>query len=124
MMAATTLAALALTAVLTPGCGGSPPSATLQSRLLVAADLPPSWSVVPAKPGSVHVEAPCLSGLPAKGWTYATANFMEGTAIPTMAEVLVSGPRVQRLWHGLDRALSLRPESMHSIAEHEQLTDQ
>lgn len=106
MRAAITLAALALTAVLTPGCGASPPSAALHSRLLAATDLPSSWSVVPAKPGSVHIDAPCLSGLPAKGWTYATANFVEGTAIPTMAEVLVSGPQVQRLWHGLDGALS------------------
>jgi pimeloyl-ACP methyl ester carboxylesterase len=111
------LAVLVLTAtgVLTSGCGG--PSA-LQDRLLSAADLPAGWSAVPASPDTVRTNAPCLSSLPAnpKGWTYATAAFVEGTAIPTFVEVLATGPQAQQRWQAFGRALARCRTAMITIA--------
>jgi len=102
------LIVLAATAVLTSGCGGSSEAPTLQGRLLSVADLPAGWSAAPANPHSVQTNAPCLSGLPAnpKGWTYATAGFVEGTSIPALGEVLATGPQAQQMWQNLARALA------------------
>lgn len=102
------LVVLAMTALLTSGCGGSSEASTLQGRLLSVADLPAGWSAAPANPKLVQTNAPCLSSLPANpnGWTYQVAGFVEGTSVPTLAEVLAAGPRVQQRWQSLSRALA------------------
>jgi pimeloyl-ACP methyl ester carboxylesterase len=101
-------AVLASTALLTTGCGGSGAGATAQSRLLSAADLPAGWSATPVHPKDVHTSAPCLSALPAssKGFTFADAAFVEGTSIPSLGEVLATGPQAQRQWQSLNSALA------------------
>ena len=107
-MAVTALAVLLATAVLTSGCGGNGTAAALHDRLLAVADLPAGWSEVPANPGSVQTSAPCLShlGTSSKGWTYAVAAFVQGTSIPSLSEVLATGPQVQHTWQSLARALA------------------
>ena len=104
----TGLAVLAATAVLTSGCGGNSTGSALQARLLSVADLPAGWSAAPTSPGSVQTSAPCLEGMAAnqKGLTYATAAFVEGTAIPTVVEVLAAGPKAQQTWRSLAQALA------------------
>ncbi len=99
---------LAMTAVLTAGCSGNSQQAALQDRLLSAADLPAGWSAVPVNPGSVRTSAPCLEGLAPnpKEWTYAVAAFVEGTAIPTVSEVLATGPQAKQTWRNLAQALA------------------
>ena len=102
------LAVLTMTAVLTSGCGGSSEASTLQGRLLSVADLPAGWSAAPTNPQSVQTNAPCLSSLPTNpnGWTYAIAGFVQGTSIPTVGEVLATGPQAQQRWQSLDQALA------------------
>jgi pimeloyl-ACP methyl ester carboxylesterase len=102
------LAVLTATAGLTSGCGGNSTASALQARLLSVADLPAGWSAAPASPGSVQTSSPCLPSPAAspKGWTDATAGFVQGTAIPTLAEVLAVGPQVGQWWHSLDQALA------------------
>jgi pimeloyl-ACP methyl ester carboxylesterase len=102
------LAVAAVMAVLVSGCGGSSVASRFQGRLLSVADLPAGWSAVPTNPASLHTSAPCLSGLPAnpKGLTYVSAGFVEGTAIPTLVEVLATGTQVRERWQGLSRALA------------------
>jgi len=99
---------LAAAALLTTACGGSGTSDTAQSRLLSAADLPAGWSAAPVHPKTLQTSAPCLSGLPAnpKGYTYAAAAFVQGTSIPSLGEVLATGPQAQRQWQSLDSALA------------------
>jgi pimeloyl-ACP methyl ester carboxylesterase len=100
--------ALAITAVLTSGCASGASSA-LQGRLLSVADLPAGWSAVPASANSqTHTNAPCLSALSANrnGWTYATASFVQGPAIPNFSEVLASGPQARQRWQALSSALA------------------
>jgi pimeloyl-ACP methyl ester carboxylesterase len=101
-------AILAAAALLTTGCGGSGAGNTAQSRLLSAADLPAGWSATPVSQKDVQTSAPCLSGLAAnhQGYTYASAAFVQGTSIPTLGEVLATGPQAQRQWQSLDRALA------------------
>ncbi|MGO9188122.1 MAG: alpha/beta fold hydrolase [Streptosporangiaceae bacterium] len=103
-----TLVVLAMTALLASGCGGSSQPSAVQRRLLSVTDLPAGWSAAPANPKSVQTKAPCLSGLSrdTKGWTYADAAFVQGTSIPNFGEVLATGPRAQRRWQGLGRALA------------------
>jgi hypothetical protein len=105
-VALTTLA-VAAAALLTTGCGGSGASSA-QGRLLSAADLPAGWSATAVNQKAVQTSAPCLSGLPAKptGLTYAEAAFVEGTSIPSLGEVLASGPQAQRRWQSLDSSLA------------------
>ncbi|HBW18658.1 MAG TPA: hypothetical protein DEH11_06420 [Actinobacteria bacterium] len=105
---AAALAVLTATAVLTSGCGGNSTAAALHDRLLAVADLPAGWSAVPVNPGSVQTSAPCLSSLATnpKGFMYATAAFVQGTAIPTLSEVLAAGPQVQQRWQNLAQALA------------------
>jgi pimeloyl-ACP methyl ester carboxylesterase len=102
------LAVLTVTAALASGCGGSSVASTLQGRLLSIADLPAGWSATPAHSQSVQTTMPCLSSVPVnpKGWTYATAGFVQGTSIPTLGEELVTGPQAQRMRQSLDRALA------------------
>jgi pimeloyl-ACP methyl ester carboxylesterase len=102
------LAVLTATTVLTSGCGGNSTQSALQGRLLTVADLPAGWSATPASPGSVQTSAPCLSSLTANpsGWTYAIAAFVQGTAIPTLSEVLATGPQAQQRWQSLGQALA------------------
>ncbi len=102
------LAVLTATAALTSGCGGNSTEAGLHDHLLAVADLPAGWSAVPVNPGSVQTSVPCLSSLAAnpKGWTYATAAFVQGTAIPTLTEVLATGPQTRQRWQSLAQALA------------------
>ena len=102
------LAVLTATAVLASGCGGNSTEGALHDRLLAVADLPAGWSAVPANPGSVQTSAPCLSSLTAnaKGWTYAAAAFVQGTAIPTLSEVLATGPQARQRWQSLAREMA------------------
>jgi len=102
------LVVLLATAVLTSGCGGPSEVSVLQGRLVSVADLPAGWSAAPTNPQSGQTNAPCLPSLPANptGGTYATASFVEGTASPTLSEVLATGPQAQRRWQSLDRALA------------------
>jgi hypothetical protein len=95
-------------ALLTTGCGGSGAGATAQGRLLSAADLPTGWSAVPVNQKVVQTNAPCLSSLSPtrKGYTYASAAFVDGTSIPSFGEVFASGPQAQRQWQSLDTALA------------------
>ena len=99
---------LAAATLLTTGCGGSGAGDTGQGRLLSAADLPTGWSAAPVHPKSIQTSAPCLSALPQKptGYTYATAAFVQGTSIPSLGEVLATGPQAQRQWQSLDGALA------------------
>src|SRR5215469_11387342 len=101
-------AILAAAALLTTGCGGSGAGNTAQSRLLSAADLPAGWSATPVSQQDVQTSAPCLSGLPAnhQGYTYARAAFVQGTSIPSLGEVLATGPQAQRQWQSLNSALA------------------
>jgi pimeloyl-ACP methyl ester carboxylesterase len=101
-------AILAAAVLLTTGCGGSGAGNTAQSRLLSAADLPAGWSATPVSQKDVQTSAPCLSGLAAnhQGYTYASAAFVQGTSIPTLGEVLATGPQAQRQWRSLNTALA------------------
>ena len=102
--------ALAVLAVagLTSGCGGNSTASTLQDHLLSVSDLPAGWSPAPVNPTSVQTNAPCLSGLPANstGFTHAAAGFVQGTAIPTLGEILATGPQAKPRWRSLSRALA------------------
>jgi pimeloyl-ACP methyl ester carboxylesterase len=102
------LAVLAAGAMLTSGCGGNSTADALHDRLLAVTDLPAGWSAVPANPDSVKTSAPCLSSLAASptGYTYAVAAFVQGTAIPSVSEVLATGPQVRQIWQELARALA------------------
>ncbi len=108
VIAPVVLMLVAVTALLTSGCGGSSTASALQARLLSAADLPAGWSAVPASQKSVQTNAPCLAALPAnpKGWTYRTAAFVQGASIPSLGEVLGTGSQAQQQWQNLDRALA------------------
>jgi pimeloyl-ACP methyl ester carboxylesterase len=101
-------AILAAAALLTTGCGGSGAGNTAQSRLLSTADLPAGWSATPVSQKDVQTSAPCLSGLAAnhQGYTYASTAFVQGTSIPSLAEVLATGPQAQRQWQSLNSALA------------------
>jgi pimeloyl-ACP methyl ester carboxylesterase len=106
MMAAPAI--LAAAALLTTGCGGSGAGNTAQSRLLSAADLPAGWSATPVSQKDVQASAPCLSGLAVnhQGYTYASAAFVQGTSIPSLGEVLATGPQAQRQWQSLNSAMA------------------
>ena len=101
-------AILAAVALLTIGCSGSSGGDTAQSRLLSAADLPAGWSATAVTQKTIQTSAPCLSGLAAnhQGYTYAAAAFVQGTSIPSLGEVLATGPQAQRQWQSLDGALA------------------
>jgi pimeloyl-ACP methyl ester carboxylesterase len=91
------------------GCGSQNPTATLQGRLLTTTDLPAGWSAVATSPSTTRLMGTgCLSDLPAcpKGLKYATVGFVDGVSIPTLGEVLASGPQVGRTWSSLDTALA------------------
>ena len=102
------LAVFTAAAGLTSGCGGNSTVSTLQDHLLSVPDLPAGWSSAPVNPTSVRTNAPCLSGLPAnsRGFTYAEAGFVQGTAIPNLGEVLATGPQAKPRWRSLSRALA------------------
>jgi pimeloyl-ACP methyl ester carboxylesterase len=99
---------LVILALLLSGCGGHTAPSALQRRLLTVADLPAGWSSTPTstKVGVTHT--PCLSSLPehSKGLTYAAAAFVQGTSVPTLAEVLATGSRVQQVWKSLNGAMA------------------
>lgn len=105
------LVVLMMTAVLTSGCGGpstASAAGTPRGRLLSVADLPAGWSAVPAIPEGAQASGPCLLGLPAspKGSTYARAGFAEGTSLPSLSEVLATGPQAQQMWQSMGRAMA------------------
>jgi len=102
------LAVFMATALLS-GCGGSSAPAGPSARLLSAADLPAGWSAVPASSPSAQISnAPCLPGPPRNplGWTYARAGFRLGSPVPTLGEVLATGPGVSRSWQTLNRTVA------------------
>jgi pimeloyl-ACP methyl ester carboxylesterase len=105
------LVVLVMAAVLTSGCGGPSTASAAgapRGRLLSVADLPAGWSAVPAIPEGAQASVPCLLGLPAhpKGYTYARAGFVEGTSLPSVSEVLATGPQAQQMWQSLGRAMA------------------
>ena len=105
------LVVLMMTAVLTSGCGGPSTASAAgppRGRLLSVADLPAGWSAVPAIPEGAQASVPCRLGLPAnpKGYTYARAGFVEGTSLPSLSEVLATGPQAQQMWQNLARAMA------------------
>jgi len=102
------LLALAITALLTSGCGSAAPASALAGRLLSVADLPDGWSATPANDSGAQTNAPCLSGLPANtpGGTYASAGFVAGTSLPELGEALSAGPHAQQRWQSLNSALA------------------
>ena len=95
-------------AVLLPACGEGNASSALSKRLLSVSDLPAGWSAAPASRNPLEPsKTPCLSGLAANptGLRYATAGFVQGTAIPNLGEVLASGAQARRAWERFERAL-------------------
>lgn len=102
------LTVLTATAALTSACGGNNTAGALQEHLLSAPDLPGGWSAAPVNPKTVQTNAPCLSGPLANsaGFTYAAAGFVQGTVIPTLGEVLATGPQAKPRWRTLSRALA------------------
>jgi pimeloyl-ACP methyl ester carboxylesterase len=102
------MSALAITAALASGCASNTTVSALQGRLLSVADLPAGWSAVPSGTPEPHTDAPCLSALSASsnGWTYVSASFVQGPAIPNLGEVLATGPRAQQRWQALNSALA------------------
>ena len=106
--AALAAAFLAVAALLTTACGGSGAANTPQSRLLSAADLPAGWSATPTASKAVQTSVPCLAGLSGtpKGDTDAAAAFVEGSSIPSLGEVLTTGPQAQQHWRSLGSALA------------------
>jgi pimeloyl-ACP methyl ester carboxylesterase len=99
----------ALVVALLSGCGASGTASQLQARLLSLADLPAGWSDVAAGASPAKVtDTPCLRHAAAsqKGWSYESAGFVEGTSIPSLGELLASGPRVQRAWDRFGAALA------------------
>lgn len=103
------LVPLAATMLVAAGCGSLSPTSSLQEHLLTAADLPAGWSAVATNPSTTGLtDTACLSGLPAhpKGVKYAMASFVDGVAIPSLGEVLASGPQVGRTWRSLAAALA------------------
>jgi hypothetical protein len=95
-------------ALLVSGCGGRSPVSALQSRLLSVVDLPAGWSSTPTSTKVRVTSTPCFSSLPMspRGWTYAAGAFVQGTSIPTLAEVLASGSRVQQAWKSIGSAMA------------------
>jgi pimeloyl-ACP methyl ester carboxylesterase len=107
--AALAIVALASTAMLVSGCGGTSTAGGLRSRLLTAADLPAGWSPSAATgTGARLANTPCLAGMASnrKGWSYQTAAFVEGKSTPNFGEVLATGTEVSQAWGDFDRALA------------------
>lgn len=102
-------AAAVLSAAALAGCAGGAATSPLHRRLLSLSDLPAGWSKSSASPRSVQLgSAPCFSSLPKnpKGVTFQGEAFVQGTAIPNMAEVVASGPQAQQYWQNLNRSLA------------------
>lgn len=114
------LAALMAVAFLAVGCGGPPSAASLLSaRLLSVSDLPSGWSAAPVTSSEVQTSVPCLSSLPkSAGWTRASAAFVEGTATPSLGELLATGPGAQQWWQQFNRALGACHSATITVAGH------
>jgi pimeloyl-ACP methyl ester carboxylesterase len=107
MISLMTLAALITVAFLVTGCGGTPSAASLLSaRLLSVSDLPAGWSAAPVSQSGVQASVPCLPSLPkSAGWTRASTAFVQGTATPSLGELLATGPGAGQWWQQLNSAL-------------------
>ncbi len=94
--------------LLASGCGASSTNSALQARLLSSSDLPAGWAAAPSTANHLAVKGTsCLANLPAhpKGFTYASASFVEGTAVPTFSETLSQGKAAARTWRRLQHDL-------------------
>jgi pimeloyl-ACP methyl ester carboxylesterase len=81
----------------------------LESRLLSVTDLPAGWSARhTAAGGGESTVRSCLSGLDirAKGWTHASAEFVQGPSVPSLNEYLATGPRNDQVWESLNSSLA------------------
>jgi pimeloyl-ACP methyl ester carboxylesterase len=114
------LMAVAILVSLVAACGGTPSTASLLSaRLLSASDLPSGWSAAPVSPSGVQASAPCLPSLPKRvGWVYASTAFVEGQAIPSLGEVLATGPGARQWWQQLNSALARCRSATVTIVGH------
>lgn len=102
--------AVPMLAAVLSGCAGGAATSPLHRRLLSLSDLPTGWSKSSASPQSVQLDsAPCFSSLSKnpKGVTFEGEAFVQGTAIPNLAEVLASGPQARQYWQSLDRSLAV-----------------
>ncbi|MGB9111533.1 MAG: alpha/beta hydrolase [Acidimicrobiales bacterium] len=87
--------------------GGS--NAALESRLLSVTDLPAGWAVRhEAAVGSASTGKSCLSilDIKTKGWTNASTYFVQGPSVPSLAEYLTTGPRVNQVWKSVIGSLA------------------
>ncbi len=91
---------LVAVAVLLAGCGGNGRISALQSRVLSVADLPAGWSSTPTNAKVTATNTPCFSSLSKRpsGLTDVTTAFVEGRSIPTLVEVLLTGPQTRPFW--------------------------
>ena len=81
----------------------------MQRRTLSASDLPTGWKAAPADVDAATLaDTPCLSHLGShpKGLTYTVHSFVEGSGLPSFAEVLAAGPHVRQTWSSAARALA------------------
>jgi len=101
-----TLALVAAVILLVTGCGGRSTTAELRHRLLAATDVPAAWRVVPPAATAPKASGPCFPPADAKGLTYETVSFVEGGSLPSITEVLASGPQMTRDWTRLERELA------------------
>jgi pimeloyl-ACP methyl ester carboxylesterase len=123
LLGAMVRAGLVASVLLAAGLGTTGQAATLnpalRSRLLSVADLPAGWSVAPVTgiKGQQVTTSPCGAalvavldppGLPESqiGPPYATASFVEGTALPNLRETLANGAQAQETWHSFDATLA------------------
>lgn len=115
-----TLTAAAAAASLIAACGGPPSAASrLSARLLSVSDLPPGWAPAPVSPAGEQVSASCLPGTPkSPSWTRASAAFVQGQAIPSFGEVLVTGPGAGQWWQQYNSALGHCRGASITIAGH------
>jgi len=105
------VAVVASAGLFVAGCGGSPPPSAgslVKERLLSVSDLPAGWSSIALKAASAQPTVSCLAGLSAtmSGLTSATATFVQGSGVPSLGEVLATGPQAAARWARLDQAMA------------------
>jgi pimeloyl-ACP methyl ester carboxylesterase len=102
------LAPAAATVLLCAGCGANPTVSLLQRHTLSSADVPSGWKAVATNTNSGRVvDTPCLSqfGSQANGLTHTTQSFVEGSGLPSAAEVLAVGRNISATWRRAGQAL-------------------
>ena len=92
---------------ITTSCGTPSANSALEARLLSASNLPAGWTAAPSTTTVAIKGAACLAKLPSqpKGLAYASATFVDGTAIPTFSETLTRGHGAVSTWQRLQRGL-------------------